>query len=193
MSSDFYRLGGQTPPLPQSGQERQVLPVLLRQLRRGEPQSGQLRPGAVQVQRGLLQPGAVRLKAQGGLARLVRSEVLQLRQAPYFRAARRLGISRRKLLQNHLLPHLLPQFLTGLLLQFPHAILHEAGVTFLGFGLSPEQPAIGIILAESMAYLSTGRWWLALFPGLSLVLVVAMFALAGERLRLLLAPASAQE
>jgi peptide/nickel transport system permease protein len=44
-----------------------------------------------------------------------------------------------------------------------------------------------------MAYLSTGRWWLALFPGLSLVLVVAMFALAGERLRLLLAPASAQE
>ena len=127
------------------------------------------------------------------LARLVRSEVLQLRQAPYFRAARRLGISRRKLLQNHLLPHLLPQFLTGLLLQFPHAILHEASVTFLGFGLSPEQPAIGIILAESMAYLSTGRWWLALFPGLSLVLVVAMFALAGERLRLLLAPASAQD
>ena len=49
-----------------------------------------------------------------------------------------------------------PQFLTGLILQFPHAILHEASVTFLGFGLSPEQPAIGIILAESMGYLTTG-------------------------------------
>ena len=65
----------------------------------------------------------------------------------------------------HLLPHLLPQFLTGLILLFPHAILHEASVTFLGFGLSSEQPAIGVILSESMRYLTTGKWWLALFPG----------------------------
>ena len=79
------------------------------------------------------------------------------------------------------------------MLQFPHAILHEAGATFLGFGLPPEQPAIGIILEEGMGYLAAGRWWLALFPGLSLVLAAAAFALAGERLRLLLAPASAQE
>ena len=79
-----------------------------------------------------------------------------------------------------------------MLLQFPHAVLHEAGVTFLGFGLSPEQPAIGIILEESMNGLSTGRWWLALFPGLALVLVVVLFALAGERLRLLCSPAGVQ-
>ena len=87
----------------------------------------------------------------------------------------------------------LRSFLTGLLLQFPHAILHEASVTFLGFGLPPEEPAIGVILSESMAYLTTGRWWLALFPGLALAATVSLFALAGERLRLLLAPASAQE
>ena len=103
------------------------------------------------------------------------------------------GVSRGRVLRTHLLPHLLPQLFTGLILQFPHAILHEAGVTFLGFGLSPERPAIGIILEESMGYLAAGRWWLALFPGLSLVLVVMLFALAGERLRLLLTPASAQE
>ena len=127
------------------------------------------------------------------LARLVRGEVLQLKQAPWLRMSRRLGVSRRGILWNHLIPHLLPQFLTGLILQFPHAILHEAGVTFLGFGLSPEQPAIGVILEESMAYLTTGRWWLALFPGLSLVGMVMLFALVGERLRLLLSPASAQE
>lgn len=127
------------------------------------------------------------------LARLIRGEVLQLRQAPYLQTARRLGVPRGRILQNHLLPHLLPQLLTGMILQFPHAILHEAGITFLGFGLSPEQPAIGIILEESMGYLTTGRWWLALFPGLSLVLVAVLFAMAGERLRLLLAPASAQE
>lgn len=127
------------------------------------------------------------------LARLVRGEVLQLKQTPWLRSARRLGVSQGKLLQNHLLPHLLPQFLTGLILQFPHAILHEASITFLGFGLPPERPAIGVILEESMGYLAAGRWWLALFPGLSLVLVVMLFALAGERLRLLLSPATAQD
>lgn len=127
------------------------------------------------------------------LARLIRGEVLQLRQAPYIQMARKLGTPWGRLLGNHFLPHLMPQLLTGMLLQFPHAILHEASVTFLGFGLPPEKPAIGVILEESMGYLSTGRWWLALFPGLSLVLTVALFALLGERLRLLLSPASAQE
>ena len=127
------------------------------------------------------------------LARLLRGEVLQLKQAPYIQMARRLGASWGRVLWGHFLPHLLPQFLTGMILQFPHAILHEASVTFLGFGLPPDQPAIGVILEESMAYLSTGRWWLALFPGLSLALAVALFALLGERLRLLLSPVRSQE
>lgn len=89
------------------------------------------------------------------------------------------------------MPHVLPQFITGLVLLFPHAILHEASVTFLGFGLSSEQPAIGVILSESMRYLTTGKWWLALFPGLSLVFVVVLFSLLGDGLRRWLDPASA--
>ena len=105
----------------------------------------------------------------------------------------RSGVPWGRVLTGHIVPHLLPQLLAGLILQFPHAILHEASVTFLGFGLPPEEPAIGVILSESMAYLTTGRWWLALFPGLALAATVSLFALAGERLRLLLAPASAQE
>ena len=124
------------------------------------------------------------------LARVIRGEVLQLRGAIYVRTAEKLGVSRLTIARRHLLPHLLPQFLTGLVLQFPHAILHEASVTFLGFGLSPEQPAIGVILSESMSYLTTGKWWLAVFPGLSLVLVVILFAAMGEQLRKLLDPAS---
>ena len=92
-----------------------------------------------------------------------------------------------------MVPHILPQFLTGMILLFPHAIPHEASVTFLGFGLSSEQPAIGVILSESMRYLTTGKWWLALFPGLALVLVVILFAMLGERLRRLLDPASVHE
>ena len=107
--------------------------------------------------------------------------------------AEKLGRSRLQIIRRHLLPHLLPQFLTGLILQFPHAILHEASITFLGFGLSPEQPAIGVILSESMRYLTTGKWWLALFPGLALVGTVVLFAVMGEHLRRLLDPASLHE
>ena len=127
------------------------------------------------------------------LARVIRGEVLQLKSAPYILAAEKLGVSRFDIIRRHMAPHILPQFLTGMILLFPHAILHEASVTFLGFGLSSEQPAIGVILSESMRYLTTGKWWLALFPGLALVLVVILFAMLGERLRRLLDPASAHE
>jgi peptide/nickel transport system permease protein len=87
-----------------------------------------------------------------------------------------------------MLPHILPQLLVGMLLLFPHAILHEAAITFLGLGLSPHQPAVGIILSESMRYLSTGMWWLAVFPGLSLLVTVRAFDRIGENLRGLLDP-----
>ena len=127
------------------------------------------------------------------LARVIRGEVLQLRAAPYILAAEKLGVGGLRIIAGHMVPHILPQFLTGMILLFPHAILHEASVTFLGFGLSSEQPAIGVILSESMRYLTTGKWWLALFPGLALVLVVILFAMLGERLRRLLDPASVHE
>lgn len=127
------------------------------------------------------------------LARVIRAEVMQFRQAPYVLAAEKMGSSKLKIAGRHMLPLLLPQFLTGLILQFPHAILHEASITFLGFGLSPEQPAIGVILSESMRYLTTGKWWLALFPGIALVLVVMLFAVIGDRLRCLFDPAGIQE
>lgn len=127
------------------------------------------------------------------LARVIRGEVLQMRKAPYVLVAEKLGVSRLTIARRHMVPHLLPQFLTGLILQFPHAILHEASITFLGFGLSPEQPAIGVILSESMRYLTTGKWWLALFPGLALVLTVVLFAVMGGCLRRLVDPASIHE
>ena len=81
----------------------------------------------------------------------------------------------------------------GLILLFPHAILHEASVSFLGYGLPPEQPAIGIILSESMKYLSAGMWWTAVFPGLLLVLIVLLVDRLGDNLRMIIDPYSAQE
>ncbi|MDE5697201.1 MAG: ABC transporter permease [Lachnospiraceae bacterium] len=127
------------------------------------------------------------------LARLIRGEVLQLRSQHYIAVSRRLGKSGGWILIRHLLPHLLPQFLVGLILMFPHAILHEASISFLGYGLPPEQPAIGIILAESMRYLSSGMWWMAVFPGLLLVLTVLLIDRLGENLRTVIDPYSAQE
>lgn len=127
------------------------------------------------------------------LARLIRGEVMQLKECEYIQIAEKLGLSKWKVAMKHMVPHLLPQFLVGLVLMFPHAVLHEASITFLGFGLSVEQPAIGIILSESMKYMITGKWWLALFPGLMLVLTVVLFERAGTALRKLLDPSTAHE
>lgn len=127
------------------------------------------------------------------LARLIRSEVMQLKESPYIQIAEKMGKSRWYIAVRHMLPNLLPQFMVGLVLLFPHAILHESGITFLGFGLSAEQPAVGIILSESMRYLIMGKWWLALFPGALLVIVVILFYTAGENLRKLVSPGSIHE
>ncbi|AEI42129.1 binding-protein-dependent transport systems inner membrane component [Paenibacillus mucilaginosus KNP414] len=117
------------------------------------------------------------------LSRVIRAEVLYLRSAEFVQVSARLGRSRWWIATRHMLPHLVPQLLVGLLLVFPHAVLHEAAVTFVGLGLSPHEPAIGIILSESMRHLSTGMWWLALFPGLCLLLTVLAFGRLGEALR----------
>ncbi|MDO4502152.1 MAG: ABC transporter permease [Coriobacteriia bacterium] len=127
------------------------------------------------------------------LTRVVRAEVLQCKEAPFVAVAQRLGCGRLAIALHHMVPYVLPQYLVGLILLFPHAILHEASVTFLGFGLSPEQPAIGIVLSESMACLSAGMWWLALLPGVALVATVLLFDAAGSNLRRLVDPQSAQE
>ena len=118
---------------------------------------------------------------------------MQLRSQQYIAVSRRLGKRSGWILTNHLLPHLVPQFFVGLVLMFPHAILHEASISFLGFGLPPEQPAIGIILAESMKYISSGMWWTAVFPGLTLVLIVLLVDRLGDNLRMMIDPYSAQE
>lgn len=126
------------------------------------------------------------------LARVLRAEILQVREEPYIATARALGVPRVRIAVSHMLPHVLPQYLVGLILLFPHAVLHEASITFLGFGLSPEQPAIGVILSEAMGYLTSGSWWLAVFPGLALLLVVLLFDRAGALLRRLVTPEGVQ-
>ncbi len=127
------------------------------------------------------------------LTRVVRAEIKQLKTQEYILISRNLGKSKYWIATKHILPHLIPQIFLGTILMFPHAILHEASVTFLGFGLSPHEPAIGIILSESMKYLSAGYWWLAFFPGLSLLIVVLAFDMIGDNLGKLMDPKNAHE
>lgn len=135
----------------------------------------------------------VALTHWASLTRVIRAEVLQCKQSDFVLAAQRLGRSKIWIAVKHMIPFVAPQFLVGLILMFPHAILHEAAITFLGFGIPPEQPAIGIILSESMGFLSSGMWWLAVFPGLALIACVLLFDLVGSSVRKLVDPASSQE
>ena len=135
---------------------------------------------------------AVALTHWPSLTRVLRAEILQVRGRPFMRVARAAGVSRLRLVTRHLVAYVLPQLLVGLVLMFPHAILHEASVTFLGFGLSPDAPAIGVILSESMQYLSAGYWWLAAFPGMALLVVVLAFDRLGALLRGLIDARTAQ-
>ena len=122
------------------------------------------------------------------LTRVIRAEVMQVKEAEYTKIARNFGKSSFYIAKNHILPHIIPQLLVGIVLIFPHAILHESSVTFLGFGLQSHEPAIGIILSESMKYLTSGKWWLSFFPGLSLVLVSIMVDNMGKRIGKLIDP-----
>jgi peptide/nickel transport system permease protein len=127
------------------------------------------------------------------LTRVIRGEVMQIKEAQFVKTARKFGKTRLQVAFGHIIPHVLPQFIVGLILLFPHAILHEAGITFLGFGLSVDTPAIGIILSEALKHIATGMWWLVFFPGASLVIIVMLFDTLGDQVKLLLDPSSAQE
>ena len=127
------------------------------------------------------------------LTRILRAEIKQINTSEYVRLSKNFGKSKWWIAKRHILPLVLTQIVLGLILIFPHAIMHEASITFLGFGLSPHEPAIGVILSESMKYLAIGAWWLAFFPGVSLLIIVLLFDLVGDNLQKLLDPANAHE
>lgn len=122
------------------------------------------------------------------LTRVLRAEIKKIKATDYVKLSKQLGHSKWWIAKKHIMPLVITQVIVGLILVFPHAIMHEASISFLGFGLPPHEPAIGIILAESMNYFSLGCWWLAVFPGLSLLLIVLIFDLIGENVQKLLDP-----
>lgn len=134
---------------------------------------------------------AVALTHWPRLARLLRLEAQTVAASDYVAASRALGRSRLWVARHHLAPHLLPQVAAGFVLIFPHAILHEAGLSFIGLGIEPHLPSVGVMLADSLSEITAGRWWVALAPGLGLVLVALAFERFGEALRIATAPPGA--
>ncbi|EKT53426.1 ABC transporter permease [Providencia sneebia] len=118
---------------------------------------------------------AVALTHWPKLALILRSELLKIRQTDYIMLSYRIGNNALYRWRYHYLLMILPQWMVGTLLMFPHAILHSAALSFLGFGLSPHEPSLGILLSDALRYLSTGAWWLAVFPGLALMGLVLLF------------------
>ncbi len=117
-----------------------------------------------------------------GTSRFVRAEFLSLRERDFVQAARALGMEDRRIIFRHILPNgLAPVFVTATL-DVATAILVEAGLSFLGFGVQPPAPSWGNILTEGRTYIFDA-WWLTLFPGFAILLTVLSFNLLGEGLR----------
>lgn len=113
-------------------------------------------------------------------ARLVRAEILSLKERDFIEAARGLGYSRRRILFRHLLPNALSPVLVAATLGIAHTVILEAGLAFLGLGVPLSW---GTLLLAGRANLITGAWWLSTFPGLAIALVAVAFNLLGDGLR----------
>ncbi len=120
-------------------------------------------------------------------ARVVRGEVLSVKQREYVQAAAALGMGRHRILFRHVLPNVAPSIIIVASLQFSQFIVAEAAISFLGFGVQPPTPAWGSMLSESRDFLYVA-WWLAAFPGAALALTALGINLVGDWLRDILDP-----
>jgi peptide/nickel transport system permease protein len=120
-------------------------------------------------------------------ARVVRGEVLSVKQREYVQAAAALGVGRGRMLFGHVLPNVAPSIIVVASLQFSQFIVAEAAISFLGFGVQPPTPAWGSMLSESRDFLYVA-WWLAAFPGAALALTALGVNLVGDWLRDVLDP-----
>lgn len=116
-------------------------------------------------------------------ARLVRAEVNIRRDAGFVQAARLSGNSDMRVLVMHIFPNALPPMMVQVSLNMGWAILNAAGLSFIGLGVRPPTPEWGIMVAEGANFIVSGEWWLAVFPGLWLMIAVFTFNLLGDGLR----------
>ena len=121
-------------------------------------------------------------------ARVVRTEVSIRRNAGFVQAARLSGNSDLRILALQLFPNVLPPLMVQVSLNLGWAMLNAAGLSFIGLGVRPPTPEWGIMVAEGANFIVSGQWWVALFPGATLMLAVFTFNLLGDGLRDLVDP-----
>lgn len=121
-------------------------------------------------------------------ARTVRGSALVECSKDYVEAAACLGLSHSRILFRHILPNCLPPLIVVGTVQTAHAIALEATLSFLGVGLPQTEPSLGLLIANGFDYMLSGRYWIAVFPGVALLLTIVSINLVGDQLRDVLNP-----
>src|SRR5712692_9141984 len=121
-------------------------------------------------------------------ARVIRGEVLTLREREFVKLAEIAGASKLRVIKRHILPNVMNTATVLASLTVGVVIIAEASLSFLGVGVPPPQPAWGLMLSEARSTLMAGQWWLTVFPGLCILLIVLATQLFGDWLRVRLDP-----
>jgi len=121
-------------------------------------------------------------------ARTIRSSALVERRREYIEAARGLALPHWRIMFRHLLPNAFPPLIVVATVQVAHAIALEATLSFLGVGVPITEPSLGLLIANGYGYMLSGSYWIAFYPGLALLIVIAALNLLGDRLAELMNP-----
>jgi peptide/nickel transport system permease protein len=121
-------------------------------------------------------------------ARLIRSEALRIRSLPFIEAANAIGSTRARIIAKHVVPHLLPVLLIQMAAAFGYAVLALAGLSFVGLGAQIPTPEWGAMITDGLSYSLTGQWWVAVFPGVALLVTVTSASMLSDRMRDVLDP-----
>jgi peptide/nickel transport system permease protein len=121
-------------------------------------------------------------------ARLLRSDVIRIRELPHVEAAVALGASRQRVVFRHIVPHAIPTMLIQSAAVFGYAILTLAALGFVGLGAQIPTPEWGAMITDGLQYALTGQWWIALFPGLGVLAAVVAANILADRTRDIIDP-----
>ncbi len=116
-------------------------------------------------------------------ARTIRSSALSEKKKEYVEAAKVMGFKPLRIMFRHILPNCLSPILVISTVQIANAIMSEAALSFLGLGMPPEKPSLGSLISNGFDYIQSGQWWITLFPGLTLIILVLVVNMLGDWLR----------
>ncbi len=123
--------------------------------------------------------GALGIAFIPSFARLVRGEVLKLKDSDFVDSARLMGVSNFRIIFVHIFPNILPTLFSAIAIGFNNAVLAESGMSYLGIGVTPPDASLGSMLSDAQGYLLSAPWY-ALAPGITIILLVLAFSFVSE-------------